>query len=225
METAENSQEKRWATGATVTVHAGRQDSMCSDEENPEERKWPGMLGYGPTSRPRWRQGKQTWEARKRCWLPKKTVFQLCLQGELETGAFPPRAGFCEPAKALAVQCLQLLCIQWFVGKLAHSTGCQAKATQPRAFETHSHGRSCFETLQNHAISETVTPGPSVTRTELARFTTTSSTASCSSKLPKKPGFEWILHLVRNLGFIGVDLSATSTGDKKALAIFRWQSD
>ena len=45
METAENSQEKRWATGATVTVHAGRQDCLSSDEENAEERKGPGMFG------------------------------------------------------------------------------------------------------------------------------------------------------------------------------------
>src|ERR1017187_8512895 len=40
------------------------------------------------------------------------------------------------------------------------------------AFETYSHGRSCFETSQNHAITETVTPGQSTYGKSLGSPTT-----------------------------------------------------
>ena len=45
VETAENSQNKPWATGATMTVHCGHQRSLCADAQSGDERKTPRMFG------------------------------------------------------------------------------------------------------------------------------------------------------------------------------------
>ena len=72
METAENSQENPWATGATVTVHAGRQDYLCSDGENAEERKPPRMFGIcGPLPDHDGVKGNRAWKLAEKVVAPR----------------------------------------------------------------------------------------------------------------------------------------------------------
>lgn len=45
METAENSQEKSWASGATSTVHAAGRNGLSSDPKPRTDRKTNRMFG------------------------------------------------------------------------------------------------------------------------------------------------------------------------------------